>query len=336
MLEIGQSSGKTKSFWSRPEGKFGAVFGIGLLGALGVGLYKLLPYLIIMAQNLITLTLMGAALAAMLWLILDKRFHALVWAFYQISMRKVTGMLIELDPIAIIKGYIKHLETRREEMGEQIASLRGNIGQMDRYINDNSDKMMEALEKARSADKQGQRGQVIINGNEAARLKNSIEKLQPIKAKMEQLASILNKMFEATGFMITDMSNEIRLKEQEYNAINAGYSSLRSAMSIINGDPDKKALYTQAMEHMQDTMGDKVGQMEHFLEMSTTFISAIDVQNGVFEERGLAMLDNFDDAALDKLLGYGSTVQTPIFSPNEPVKLALSTSNSTAQKKYFN
>jgi hypothetical protein len=335
--QIGDSSIKSKSFWSKPEGKFGAVFGIGLLGFLGVGLYRILPYLLEMASNMIALAGMLAVLSAIIYLALDKKVHALVWAFYQIGMRRVTGMLIELDPIAIIETYISHLEGRRAEMSAQITSLKGEIGKMKRYIANNTEAMKEALEKGRAAERQGNRGQQIINGNEAARLEQSIKKLQPIQHKMEHLAQILNKMYEATGLMITDMSNDIRLKKQEYNAIKAGYSSLKSAMSIINGDPDKKALYDQAMEHLQDTMGDRVGQMEHFLEMSTSFISAIDVQNGVFEERGLAMLDKFDDEAIEKLLGYSSPTPVPTFQKAEllPMMNGVAGSTGTREKKYF-
>jgi len=51
-----------KSFWSRKEGKTGLVVGAAILGALGYGLYYLLPYLITMTKNLLTLGLLGVAL----------------------------------------------------------------------------------------------------------------------------------------------------------------------------------------------------------------------------------------------------------------------------------
>jgi hypothetical protein len=93
------------------------------------------------------------------------------------------------------------------------------------------------------------------------------------------------------------------VKEQEYKAIKASHSAMRSAMNILSGNSDKKYMYDMALEAMADDVGQKVGEMERFMDMSKNFMDGIDLQNGVFEEEGLAMLDKWEKEGVSFLLG---------------------------------
>ena len=78
---------------------------------------------------------------------------------------------------------------------------------------------------------------------------------------------------------------------------------MRSAMSIIKGDADKRAMFDQAMEVIADDVANKVGEMERFMEMSSNFMNSIDLQNGVFEEQGMKMLEDYEKNSTLLLLG---------------------------------
>ena len=78
---------------------------------------------------------------------------------------------------------------------------------------------------------------------------------------------------------------------------------MRSAMSIIKGDADKRAMFDQALEHVADDVANKVGEMEQFMELSSDFMNSIDLQNGVFEEQGLKMLEEYEKKSTLLLLG---------------------------------
>ncbi|MBK6784296.1 MAG: hypothetical protein IPG79_11445 [Saprospiraceae bacterium] len=56
-------------------------------------------------------------------------------------------------------------------------------------------------------------------------------------------------------------------------------------MSIIKGDADKRAIFDQAMEHIADDVANKVGEMERFMEISSDFMSSIDLQNGFLKNK---------------------------------------------------
>ena len=78
---------------------------------------------------------------------------------------------------------------------------------------------------------------------------------------------------------------------------------MRSAMSILTGDPDKKAMFDHALEAMTEDVSQKMGEMERFMDLSNNFMKSIDLQNGVFQEEGLLMLEKWEKEGVSLLLG---------------------------------
>lgn len=89
-------------------------------------------------------------------------------------------------------------------------------------------------------------------------------------------------------------------------------------MSIIKGDADKRAMFDQAMEVIADDVANKVGEMERFMEMSSNFMNSIDLQNGVFEEQGLKMLEDYEKNSTLLLLGGKEKVDDEILELKQP------------------
>jgi hypothetical protein len=74
-------------------------------------------------------------------------------------------------------------------------------------------------------------------------------------------------------------------------------------MSLIGGDKDKRAMFEEAMQYMADDVGNKIGEMERFMELSESFMQGVDLQNGIFEEKGIQMLEAWEKDADSWLLG---------------------------------
>lgn len=127
-------------------------------------------------------------------------------------------------------------------------------------------------------------------------------------------------MYSNSEILLEDTKDQVRVKEQEYKAIKASNSAMKSAMSIIKGDPDKRAMFDQTMEHLADDVSNKMGEMEQFMEMSSDFMNSIDVQNGVFEEKGLKMLEEYEKKSTLLLMGGLEQSGEDILDLNEPRK----------------
>jgi phage shock protein A len=218
-------------------------------------------------------------------------------------MRWLTGLFVQIDPIGILKSYVEELKNNLRKMNKQIAQLRGQMHKLHEVIHNNKKQIENSLNmasKAREADKQNI---MILKSRQAGRLKDSNLRLEDLYRKMEVLYRVLTKMYENSQVLMEDIQDQVMVKEQERKAIHASHSAMRSAMSIISGDPDQRAMFDMAMEAIAEDVANKVGEMERFMEMSASFMDSVDLQNGIFEEEGLKMLEKWEKEGVSLLLG---------------------------------
>ena len=285
---------RPKSFWEKPEGITGLLFMAGIVLGGGYLLYKALPVLIVLAQNTLYLALLLAALAAVLYMVLDPRMRNLIWFAYKSIMRSITGMFVQIDPIGILKSYVEALQDNLAKMSKQIGILKGQKRQLIQLMESNTKEIQTNMKLAEQAKKQGQEPEIVLFTRKAARLQESNEKYDVLAKKIEVLERILNKMYENSGLLVEDMKDQVKVKEQERAVIRTSHSAMRSAMSVLSGDPDKRAMFEMAMESINNDVASKVGEMERFMDMSNSVMNSIDLQNGVFEEEGMKMLEEWE------------------------------------------
>ncbi|MBR9920872.1 MAG: hypothetical protein GYB31_08530 [Bacteroidetes bacterium] len=299
-----------KSFWKRPEGLTGAIFLGGLILGGGFLLYTYGGVLIGLMQNVLWLSVMLVALAALVYVVLDPKARNLVWYMYKSVMRWMTGIFVQIDPIGILKSYVDDLRGNLRKMSKQIGALRGQKRKLDTLMEENQREIEQNMKLASAAQRKGNDSQVLLSTRKAARLRDSNEKYANLNQKISVLTRILEKMYQNSEILLEDTEDQVRLKEQERKAIRASHSAMRSAMSVISGDPDKRAMFDAALEHIADDLANKVGEMERFMEMSSSFMDSIDLQNGIFEEEGLKMLEEYEQKSNILLLGDNRSTET--------------------------
>lgn len=316
---------QSKSFWQRPEGITGSIFLLALLLGGGTLLVNALPRLVELAENTLYLSGMLAALAVVIYVILDPKTRALVWYMYQSFMRWITGLFIQLNPIAILKTYIEDLEDNLRNLSKQIGALRGQMRQLKGTMDGNSAEIKKNMAIAEQAKKKNDEKNIALAARKAGRLQEVNEKYDVLYRRMEVLHRILTKMYENSEIVLEDTKDQVTIKEQEYRAIRASHSAIRSAMSIISGDPDQRAMFDQALEALTNDVSAKVGEMERFMDTSKNLMASIDLQNGVFEEEGLRMLERMEHES--PLLANTPPISRDALNLNEPRKEALKDEN---------
>lgn len=302
-MDTYQKELKPKSFWQRPEGVTGMVFLAALVIGGGYLILANLPFIIGLVQNTITLAVLLIVLAAIVYMVLDPRMRSLVWYGYKSVMRWVTGIFVQLDPIGILKSYVEDLKDNLRKMNKQISMLRGQMHKLQEIIYNNKKQIESNLQLASKAKASNKQAIMILKSRKAGRLKESNMRLEDLYKKMEVLYRVLTKMYENSQILMEDIKDQVEVKEQERKAIHASHSAMRSAMSIMSGDPDRRAMFDAAMEAIADDVASKVGEMERFMEMSANFMDSIDLQNGIFEEEGMKMLEKWEKEGVSLILG---------------------------------
>ncbi len=339
-----------KSFWQRPEGIPGAILLIGILGGLGYLLMQWMPTLIELAENIWYLAAMCGGLFVVGYMLLDKRVRTLIWYFYKSMIRKATGLFIQLDPIAIIEGFLEDLREKMEMMENQIGSLKGQIRKIKMKIDEKTEKINYYYGMAQAAEKKGDEAQRNLNVRKAQREEEAAKKFAVLRDKTEKLYVVLDKMKRYSGIMVEDIAHEIEIKKEEREIIRTSHSVMKSAVNIINGNSDRKLIFDQAMEFIVDDIGMRIGEMERFMDVSADFMNNMDLENAMYEEKGLKALEEWANKVDEKF--DASNYQSPVkalekgsveFKEREKVKVVQQSpntstntnSNTGSKSKYF-
>jgi hypothetical protein len=302
-----------KSFWERPEGTTGMVF----LALAGLGLYFALPTLLSFMGMLVTLlgqtiavTILCAILAAILFIVTNKQFLTLCRYAFKSAMRAVTGWFVEIDPIGIMKSYVEDMQEKRAVMAGARDKLKGQLLVLRRKISENKTKYENAMATAKLAQDKGMQAAFSINARQAGRLqKLNDASFIPLAGQLEVHLRAINKYYEVTGTVIEDLKNEVEARQQEREMIMSSYSAMSAAKKILKGGTDQKEMFDQAMEYVVNDFGQKLAEVDSFIQSSKGFVDGLDLQNGVYEAEALKRLQDWEQKADSILLGEAGKAQ---------------------------
>ena len=297
------------SFWKRPEGKTGMFFLVILIAALSTGMYMLLPFLIVLMQNILYAAILALALAALLFAIFDKRIRALVGNMYKSAMRFITGIFIELDPIGIMKNYLDTLVGKREDLNNQIAKVSGVRNQLAKNIQTNQKSVEKSMQHASIARKKNKDKQVEIHTRSAGRLEEVNQRMVPLKKRLDNLIEILAKVDSAVGLSIDDLKEEIRVTEMEFKSMRAASKAMKQAAGALSSTGVDFEFFERAQEYVEQDVAEKVGQIDNYLRISSNIMESLDFKDEVALDKGLAMLDQWEQNGALKL--GNETVSAP-------------------------
>ena len=336
------TSKPSKSFWEKPEGKTGILF---LIAAIALGAWLIpasINALIAFFSGTVGMIVLFVSLGLLILTALDSRSRNLVSYMWKSAMRKITGIFVEMNPMAILNAYVDDLKKNLKKMRKQIGKLRAQMHKLKEMIVNNQKDIKKNIALASEAQKTNQEAQLILKSRKAGRLRESNMKLEDLYKRMEVLYRVLTKMHENSAVLAEDIEDQVAIKEQERKAMLAGHSAMKSAMSIIKGDTDKRAMFDQALEAIADDVSGKVGEMERFMEMSEDFMSSIDLQNGIFEEKGMEMLEKWEKESTSLLLGEAKTDiltkaedDNEVLDLNAPIAGKVSTNRSNQYDSFF-
>jgi len=285
---------KSKSFWKRPEGKLGAMFLVAGVAVVAIYNQPIFEFVQSLLKGTISTIALGAVVAAMLYIIFNKKTRNLIWYMYKGVMRWITKLFVQIDPIKILENYVEYLKKNMRQMNLHISKLKGQISQLKTTMVKNNREMEHSLKLAEQAKKQEKTELITLNTRQYGRLKESNERYEVLLKKMNVLYKVLTKIHVNSGYLIQDTENDVRMRKQELKAIKTSHSAMKRAMNIIQGDPDKRQIFDMATETVVEEIHTKIGEMERFIELSGTVIDSIDLQNGIYEQEGLELLEKLE------------------------------------------
>ncbi|SIO50320.1 hypothetical protein [Chitinophaga niabensis] len=286
-----ESGQKLKSYWNRPGGKFGIVIGLGLLVLIG---YYVIPILTNVVWNTLNFGIALVCLGLFLYAVTHRKLRLSLFYLYEWLMKKLVGVVIELDPFLIAEDYIGDMEEQREKLYKQSIEVDAQKEKIDMKIDEKEKDMAQLMSRAKAAQSNNMLPELGNATRHIARIKEYITQLTPIRDNLARIGDYLTKVHKNSGYMIEDARNELELKKDLYKSVSSGNKALSSALKIFNGDPEKKLMVEQSMEFLKEDIATKLSSMKKAISYSTDFMRSIDLDNATYELQGLTMLESFN------------------------------------------
>ena len=315
---------KLKAYWNRPGGKFGILIALGLIVLIG---YYVLPILTSVVWNTLNFGIALVCLGIFLYAVTNRKLRLSLFYLYEILMKKLVGVVIELDPFIIAEDYINDMEKQREKLYEQSVDVDSQKEKIDLKIKEKESEKQKLIARAKAAEQNNMKPELVNATRQISRIEEYNKQLTPIRDNLARIGEYLTKVHKNSAYLIEDAKNELELKKDLYKSVSSGNKALVSALKIFKGDPEKKLLVEQSMEYLKDDIASKLANMKKAINYSSDFMRSIDLDNATSELQGLKMLESFDPDTEFKL---------KVQEPEKSVKSELGKVNPSSYNDLLN
>lgn len=297
-----------KTYWNRPGGKFGVFAGLGIIAFIG---FFVFPILTTIVWNTINFGIALVCLALFLYVVTHRKLRLSLFYFYEILMKKLVGIVIELDPFIIAEDYLGDMEEQREILYKQSIEVDTQKEKINAKILEKKDEINKLMSKAQTAKEKNMLPELGNATRQIGRLKEYITQLTPIHDNLFRIGDYLTKIHKNSAYLIEDAKNELELKKDLYKSVTSGNQALNSALKIFKGDPEKKLLVEQSMEYLKEDIAGKLANMKKAISYSADFMQSIDLDNATYEKEGLKLLESVNPDSGYKLNQGGHLNSNP-------------------------
>lgn len=339
-LQKMDGEGKITNLWKQPGGTLAKV-GLWVMGGSVLwGVYKALPYLIAFTQNVFTLTLLMLGLGCILYVVFSPEMRRILKLLYLQICRKLTGLVVEIDPIAILENSISEMKKKLQTVKKRITDIGSILAGMERkqeeYKKDfemNVGRVKAIKEKLSKGTDEKTRmalnGQLTISQNDITMLDEQIKAQKDRIAKTKRYLEILEKLEIAATTKIKVAENTVSHKKDEYEQAKKMKSAVQSLTSIFSSTWLTKSMEEQmALNVVSNTINDSIAEMNRLLDGSNDILINYDISSMANASKVDEIIANYDHNGFESFKSLQDNGEyMPGMLQEEPVKIK--------ENKYF-
>ena len=299
----------------------GGTFGLVILAiAAGLVIFNI-SALVALASNIFWLAGYGVATAGLLYVAFDKNFRLAASTWYMIQVKRLMGVIIKMDPIAILKDGIKKMYRKIADMENNMGKLNGVRIALKDKIKAKKKELKDTIDRVNAAEKLGNSDVALIEKRQVTRLTDLTSSYIEMSESAVKWYSTMSKIAEMAKLYALDSENEVNAQEEKYKLIKLSHSAFTSAMSVLRGDPDELALYNQAFQYVNDDIMGRVGEMDRVVNTAGGLLDKIDIEKEMFGIKGDDLMKKYNEIGIE---GMFTGLKNP---PSTSATLALMAGN---------
>ena len=320
-----------KDVFKQKGGTLGLVIIAAVVVLVALNLPAILAWVDSLARLVVTLTL----LAGFLYVLFDPKARLIVSTGYMLVIKKILGAFVKMDPISILEATIAKMHRSIAKLEDAMGKLNGVRLSLADKIDEKKRDLQDCFDRIKGATKLGNAIDKLKEERQSNRIKDLIDEYIKLHDSAEKWYSSMSKIAEMAKFTVEDAQNEVESQKEKYGMVQKAHSAFKSAMSVINGNPDDLALFNQAWTFTQEDIMDKLGEMDRVINTAGGLMDKIDVDKEVFQIKGDDLLAKYNELGMDGLFQKFETTDKKAF----PVADMIASDANVLTKsktKYFN
>lgn len=310
----------TVSKWEKPGGTTGMIVLGVVVGAIAINITPIMNFIAAACASTLSAIGMAAALFLVVYCLFDPRIRNIGSTIYFMIMRKIEGLLVDYDPISIVKRKIMQMNKKIQEITDNMGKLRGLIDKSEKRIQDKKKQCDHDFQLLNKYKETGKMQDAAVYERQVTRLTEVIKNSEARLIQSKQWYEIMGKLKHQAELTVLDATNEVNERVEEWEMIKAQHKAFTSIVGIINGKDDQFSLFTRAMDHMADDISQKLGEMSFIIEETGGLMSKIDMDNLVMSDKANALLAQYNSGGLDAVLLGSFAKQSIEHTPAENVE----------------
>lgn len=302
MNELMNYGGQQKvPFFKKP----GSVTGTVLLAIGGIFLLwninPILAFLNSLLANTITFVGLCIALAAIAYCILDPKVRKIVSELYFMLVRKVMGLVVDMDPISIVQHHLVKMRDKINDIQKNMGSLSGLITESERRLKTKQNQLENDAIRLKKCREKNKLQEAQVYEHSVVRLEGVVKRQEKRLSDAKKWYKILGDLKYAAELTVKDTENEVNERVEEWNMIKKQHKVFTSVVGILQQN-DQFNTFTMAMDNMSFDITQKLGEMENIINETGSIMTKINLDDEVTSEKANALMEKYDKYGIDGIL----------------------------------
>ena len=287
---------KTPGWFSEPKNLATTLVGLSLAAGLAYAfLTYVLPWLVTVTWNLVNLVIGGAVLGFLLMIVTSKKFWRALKYLSEFIANYTIGIVIELNPFAILQTKIDQGYEDRNTLYRQSARLKGKQSElMDKLKEKEKELQLNAQKVKILQAEKGHVRQIDLYANNVLRCREYIDNVTPIVGDLNKLIRFADMAYEESGIMLEDAKLDLEAKKDLYYSVTTGLSAVSSAMKAFKGDDELNRDAERALAVLKERIGEKIGHIKTAIDVTSRFMDDRVLEDKAKSARAVELINQFD------------------------------------------
>jgi hypothetical protein len=290
---------------------------VSWLGAAGITAFlvwvgiKVVPILIAALVNWLILGAILGGTGLALWLVWSNR--AMIALRYQLFIKKLWRGIVKSDPISVMEIQWRKWTQKRQELNRSITTMKAAENELLNAMNEKESRANQEFAQAKKAQELKDKRNDPEYGRKATkssiianRLMQSNQNLIPRLKAIQKAIDYCSKLYARWGDDLELLKQDIDLKKEDLRLLSSTSNAFDSARSLLNDDPDERALWEMATEAHAEKVSNYVANITRFTEQAKDWVYNKDIQEAVWEDQGEQLLSMYDTETFAQLTDFRS------------------------------